>query len=409
MKLTKRSFLGLALGSTLSALPISAFAQGWEPTRPVDFTIMAGSGGGADQIARFVQSVVAANDMTNRPLIPTNRGGGSGAEALLHLNDARDPDHTLMVTLNSFYTTPIRQEGLGIDIETFTPITMMGVDPFVLWVHKDSGITTFEQFIETVREMDGEYVMGGTGSGQEDSIVIAYMSGAYDLDIKYIPYDGGGAVAKDLAGQQIMATVNNPAEAKGFYEAGEFVPLLAFSDERMDAYPDVPTLKEKGHDFSYYNQRAIVGAPGMSDEAAAYYRDLFGKVLFTTRRALEFGRPLCECPVTVSNGGQFERRNIAIDRHGRLKDGVDAEKIEIGQRQQPLPERGGQLHRQRSGAVPSAAISSRRGSVTMLRISRSTARSGCSTSRSTACNGGGRGHSVCSHCRPFSITRLATP
>jgi tripartite-type tricarboxylate transporter receptor subunit TctC len=75
-----------------------------------------------------------------------------------------------------------------------------------------------------------------------------------------------------------MATVNNPAEAKGFYEAGDFVPLLAFSDERMDAYPDVPTMKEKGHDFSYYNQRAIVGAPGMSDEAAAYYREVFGKV-----------------------------------------------------------------------------------------------------------------------------------
>ena len=278
MKLTKRLFMGMAVGGAMAALPISAFADGWEPKRPIDFTIMAGPGGGADQIARFVQSVVEANDLTNRPIVPTNRGGGSGAEALLHLKDARDPDHTLMVTLNSFYTTPIRQEGLGVDIETFTPITMMGVDPFVLWVHKDSGITTFEEYVAKVQEMDGEFVMGGTGSGQEDSIVIAFMSGAFDLDIKYIPYDGGGAVAKDLAGKQIMATVNNPAEAKGFYEAGEFVPLLAFSDERMAAYPDVPTMKEKGHDFSYYNQRAIVGAPGMSDEAAAYYRQVFGTV-----------------------------------------------------------------------------------------------------------------------------------
>ncbi|MDP1080612.1 hypothetical protein Q6298_28290, partial [Klebsiella pneumoniae] len=86
------------------------------------------------------------------------------------------------VTLNSFYTTPIRQEALGVNIETFTPLTMMGVDPFVLWVHKDSGITTFEQYVEKVKSMNGEYVMGGTGAGQEDSIVIAYMSGAYGLD-----------------------------------------------------------------------------------------------------------------------------------------------------------------------------------------------------------------------------------
>lgn len=167
---------------------------------------------------------------------------------------------------------------MGVDIETFTPITMMGVDPFILWVHKESGITTFEEYIAKVKEMDGEYVMGGTGTGQEDSIVITYLQNAFDLKLKYIPFDGGGAVAKELAGQQIMATVNNPSEAKGFYQAGDLVPLLAFSDERMAAFPDVPTLKEKGHDFSYFNQRAIVGAPGMSPEAAAYYRELFGKV-----------------------------------------------------------------------------------------------------------------------------------
>jgi tripartite-type tricarboxylate transporter receptor subunit TctC len=197
---------------------------------------------------------------------------------LLHLNTASDPDHTILVTLNSFFTTPLRQANLGIDIQTFTPIAMMGVDPFILWVHRDSGITSFDQFVQEARAMNGEFVMGGTGTGQEDSIVIAFMSGAYDIDINYIPYDGGGAVARDLAGRQVMATVNNPAEAKGFYEAGDFVPLLAFSDERMPGFPDVPTLREMGHEFSYSNQRAVVGAPGMSEEAAEFYRTLFTKV-----------------------------------------------------------------------------------------------------------------------------------
>jgi len=111
--------------------------------------------------------------------------------------------------------------------------------------------------------------------------VIAWMEGVFDVKIKYIPYDGGGAVAKDLAGKQIMASVNNPAEAKGFYEAGDVVPLIAFSDERLAAYPDVRTVKELGNDFSYYNQRAVVGAPGMSDEAAAYYQDLFNTIYET--------------------------------------------------------------------------------------------------------------------------------
>ena len=150
------------------------------------------------------------------------------------------------MTLNSFFTTPMRQEDLGIDVSTFTPVAMMGVDPFVLWVHKDSGITTFEQWLETVKASDGDYIMGGTGKGQEDSIVIAFMQGSFGVNIKYIPYDGGGAVAKDLAGQQIMASVNNPAEAKGFYASGDVVPLIVFSDERLAAFPDVPTVKGTG-------------------------------------------------------------------------------------------------------------------------------------------------------------------
>ena len=142
-----------------------------------------------------------------------------------------------------------------------------------------SGITSFEQWLEKVKE--GGYIMGGTGKGQEDSIVIAWLEKNYGLDIKYIPYKGGGDVAKDLAGQQIMASVNNPSEARGFYTSGDVVPLVAFSDERLPNLPDVPTVKEKGKDFSYYNQRAVVGAPGMSDEAAAYYRDLFTKIYDT--------------------------------------------------------------------------------------------------------------------------------
>ncbi len=276
MKLTKRSMLGFTGAAILAATSMPAFAQGWEPKKPIDFVIMAGAGGGADQIARFIQSVAEKNKLTPRPLIPNNKGGGSGAEALIALSSSGDPDYTLLVTLNSFFTTPLRQENLGIDIQNYTPIAMMGVDPFVLWVNKDSGITTFEDWLTKVKE--GGYVMGGTGKGQEDSLVIQFLEDAYGLDIKYIPYDGGGAVAKDLAGKQIMASVNNPSEARGFYASGDVVPLVAFSDERLPNLPDVPTIKEKGQDFSYYNQRAVVGAPGMSDEAADYYRGVFQQI-----------------------------------------------------------------------------------------------------------------------------------
>ena len=278
----RNAMLGLALGAATGlAFGTTAMADdhAFEPTKPIDFVIMAGKGGGADKMARLMQSIVEKNDLASKPLVPTNKSGGSGAEALTHMKSASDPDHTIMVTLNSFFTTPLRQPGLDVDIMEFAPVGRMAEDTFLLWVHKDEGIETFEQFLEKAKEEGSSWVMGGTGKNSEDNIITDFLNETYDLDIKYIPYKGGGAVAKDLAGQQIRSSVNNPSEALGFWESGDVVALVAFTDERLPMFPDVPTLKEaSGEDFEYYMQRAVVGAPGMSEEAQKYYQDLFSKV-----------------------------------------------------------------------------------------------------------------------------------
>jgi tripartite-type tricarboxylate transporter receptor subunit TctC len=271
----RQSLLSLA---AVTCLGLSSLAQAWEPTKPIDFVIMAGKGGGADKMARLMQSIVEKDQLASRPLVPTNKSGGSGAEALVHMKGVSDPDHTIMVTLNSFFTTPLRQPGLDVDIMKFAPVGRMAEDTFLLWVHKNEGINSFDEFLAEAQKRGSGWVMGGTGKNSEDNIITDHLNEAYGLSIKYIPYKGGGAVAKDLAGEQIDSSVNNPSEALGFYESGDVIPLVAFTDERLPMFPDVPTLKETGSEFSYFMQRSVVGAPGMSEEALAYFTELFGKV-----------------------------------------------------------------------------------------------------------------------------------
>ena len=275
-------FKSLAIGLTCAGM-LAGNALAWEPNKPIDFVIMAGKGGGADKMARLMQAIVEEGNMSPRPLVPINKPGGSGAEALVALNTARDPDYTIMVTLNSFFTTPLRQPGLGVDIMDFAPIGRMAEDTFLLWVNKDEGINTFEEFLAEAKKRGSGWVMGGTGKNSEDNIITDYLNSNFGLEIKYVPYKGGGAVAKDLAGNQIDSSVNNPSESLGFYESGDVIPLVAFTDERLPQFPDVRTLKELGKDFAYYMQRAVVGAPGMSDEALAFYQDVFTKVYESER------------------------------------------------------------------------------------------------------------------------------
>ena len=267
----------LILGLSVLSAPQDA-AAAWEPKKPVQFVIMAGKGGGADKMARLMQTVIAKHKFASKPFTPINKPGGSGAEALVHLKSASDPNHTIMVTLNSFYTTPLRQPKLGVDISTYTPIGRMAEDSFLLWVNKDSGITNVDQFVKAAKAKGSAWIMAGTGKGQEDQLLTDFLNKAYGLNMKYVPYKGGGRVAKELAGKNANSTVNNPSEQLGFYQAGKTVPLAAFTPDRLPLFKDSPTFRELGKDFVYFMQRSVVGAPGMSAEAAAYYQGVFKNV-----------------------------------------------------------------------------------------------------------------------------------
>lgn len=328
---TKKSMLAFAVAGALGATGMSAMvsqAAAWEPQKPVEFIIMAGPGGGADQIARLLQGLIEQKDLSPVPFIPINKEGGSGAEALRYLQDKAGDDHTLLVTLNSFYTTPIIQDSLGVDVSQFTPIGRMALDTFLLWVNTDhADINTLDDYVAAVKAKGKDWKVGGTGTGQEDSILTAMMEAEFGYDVTYIPYPGGGTVAKELVGNQIDSTVNNPAEQSEFARAGETKPIVQFTDERTEAYADVPTAKELGHDIVYYMQRSINGPPGMSADAQAWYIDLFQKLYeseewqkFCTDEGLD-----CEAWVAGSDLAAFH--TTQLERHKELIASVGADAI----------------------------------------------------------------------------------
>ncbi|NIW04299.1 MAG: tripartite tricarboxylate transporter substrate binding protein [Gammaproteobacteria bacterium] len=281
MKILSKSWLGAAAAAAVlaaAATPQQALAA-WQPKKPVEFIIMAGTGGGADQMARLMQSIIQSNKFAPVPFIPINKPGGSGAEALRYLKDKSGDDHVVMITLNSFYTTPLLQPTLGVNVEEFTPIGRMALDTFLLWVNSESDINSLEDWVAQVKSKGKDWKMGGTGQGQEDSMLTGMLESKFGLGMTYVPFPGGGTVAKNLIGKHIDSTVNNPSEQMGFFEAGKSRPLMAMTPNRLPQFPDVPTSAELGHsDLVYFMQRSINAPPGMSAEAQQYYIDLFKKV-----------------------------------------------------------------------------------------------------------------------------------
>ena len=318
----------LALGAAALGLTAGGAAAEWQPRKPVEMIIMAGKGGGADQIARLLQGLIEQKGLSPRPFIPINKPGGSGAEALSYLRDKAGDNHTVMVTLNSYYTTPVIQEDLGVDISTFTPIGLMALDTFLLWVNTDrDDITDLDSYVAAVKDAGLEWKVGGTGSGQEDSILTAMMEAEFGYEVTYIPFPGGGTVAKNLVGNHIDSTVNNPAEQLEFMRAGNSKPLVQFTGERMEAFADVPTAKELGVDIEYYMQRSVNGPPEMDPEAAAFYQDLF-KQLFESAEWQDFcSSEGLDCANWVAGDDLASFHEAQLARHVALIEEVGADKI----------------------------------------------------------------------------------
>lgn len=283
-----RSWIALRSGCAVVALLACAAVHAkWEPTAPVELVVPAGTGGGADQMARFIQKLITDHRLMNQPLTVVNRAGDSGVEGLLEIKAAAGNPHKLIITLSNLFTAPLAT-GVTFSWRDITPVQMLALDEFVLWVHADAPYRTAKDLLATLRSSPPNALkLGGTGSKQEDQLVSVLLETAASTRIDYAPLKGGGDVAKALADRQVDLTVNNPIEAEKLWVAGALRPLCVFDGQRM-AYPqkraanqswaDVPTCMSMGIAVEYLMMRAIFTTPDAKPDQVAYYVELLGKV-----------------------------------------------------------------------------------------------------------------------------------
>jgi len=192
----------LGIGVFLSALGSNAAA--WEPTKPVEFIIMAGQGGGADKYARLIAGLADKHHLAPVPLVPINKVGGAGAVAMDYVHGKKGDDHTIMITLSSFVMTPIAQK-LPFNYKDFTPISLLALDNFFLWVNNDIPWKSVADFVKQAKARSMK--VGGTGSRQEDELIFTFFEQKAALKpFKYVPFKGGGTVAASLVGKHIEAS-----------------------------------------------------------------------------------------------------------------------------------------------------------------------------------------------------------
>ena len=279
--------VGIAIATAFS--PIAAHAA-WEPTKPVELVVPAGTGGGAAHMARFLQGVIAKHNLMKQPMVVVNKSGGAGAEGFLDVKGAKGEPHKLIITLSNLFTTPLAT-GVPFNWTDLTPVAMLALDEFVLWVNAESPYKTAQDYVNALKSGEnGKFKMAGTGSKQEDQIITVALEKAVGKKLTYIPFKGGGDVAVQLVGKHVDSTVNNPIEAIAHWRSGALRPLCVFDSKPMpypnkvtaaQSWQDVPTCKSQGLDVEYVMLRGFFMPAGATPDQVAFYVDLFKKVRAT--------------------------------------------------------------------------------------------------------------------------------
>ena len=279
----KTTTAALLAGAAIFAAP-AALAE-WKPTKSIEFIATAGPGGGTDNLARTVQSIITKHKLTDQPVVVVNKPGGSGAEGYIYgKSQAGDPYKVVFGTSNA-WSQPMTSK-LAYKHTDLTPIAAMAQDEFLLWVKQDSPIQTAKDYIEEGKKR--EFKMGGAQSKDTDEVLTRMIAKEAGIKITYIPFKSGAEAAVQLAGGHIDSHVNNPSESIGQWKGGTQRPICAFSPQRLPAgakvtatqgWGDIPTCVEQGLNIPQFQQPRTVWLPGkVTPDQAAFYVDLMRKV-----------------------------------------------------------------------------------------------------------------------------------
>ena len=115
---------------------------------------------------------------------------------------------------------------------------------------------SFEAFKAAAEETPGELIIGGTHAASIDRMAFLGLNAEAGFDLNFIPYDNEGAASANLLSGNIDGMFNEISAIQGYMESGEMIPVLALADDRLEAYPDIPTTAENGWDLTFGQHEA---------------------------------------------------------------------------------------------------------------------------------------------------------
>jgi len=239
------------------------------PERPITLIVPWGAGGGTDQTARIVGSLLEKD--LGKPVNVVNRTGGSGVVGHSAIATAAPDGYTIgMITVE---IGMMHWQGLtDLTYKSYTPLALMNEDPAGFQVSSASPYKSLKEVVDAIKANPNKFKASGTGQGGIWHLALAGMLQSLEVppaSVPWVPSNGAAPAMQDLAAGGIEFVTCSVPEARAMLDANKARSLAVMSGSRNPVFPNVPTLKEAvGSDWTIGAWRGIAGPKGMPKEAA---------------------------------------------------------------------------------------------------------------------------------------------
>ena len=278
----RRSSAVSFLAAAILSIALPAQAQGFKPTRPVEFVVHTGPGGGNDVLARRISNIADQEKLLPVRMQVVNKPGGGSLTGMSYVVEKKGDPYTIGALANTWITAPMTNAEARVTWKEFTPIVRLVTEPAMIAVKADSPHKTLKDLMDAARKNPGKVKQSGGSPMSRDGVVRAMLQKVTGAQWAFISFPGGGERIAALLGGHVDFMIVEPQEAGEHIRNGNLRVIAQVNEKRLQAYANVPTVKEAGFDVPYYAVfRGIVGPPAMARDAVAYYEDFFERLVKT--------------------------------------------------------------------------------------------------------------------------------
>lgn len=311
----KAAAAGMAAAMMIGA-PGASHAQSEYPTREIEWIVMWSAGGGADTATRIFARHFEQE--LGQDVVVRNVTGAGGTVGYLTAKAARADGYTLVSALSDLPKyKPLGTE--GIEVDDFDIIGSFAVEAPILVARTDSEYDTLDDIVEAARENPGQVSVGVSNLGGIHHQPIVLLNDAADIELNVVAHDGSPQMNAALLGGHVDVISSWVAQSLSNVRSGDLQYVAYFGAERLDEFPDVPTVKELGYDIVWEHSYGIGAPKGIPDEAKARLQDALERVWDKPELAQE----LAEVGLSVYRRGPEEYRaelKATEEKMGRVVD-----------------------------------------------------------------------------------------